>query len=119
MKKLSRFTSPNCFDSFAFKTIDNSKPLGVVYTDFQKAFNQLDHQLHLKKLEAIGWYTLPFTVLKTYLPAQNQNVFYKKKLLFFFVSTSGVFKGSNLRPFLFLIPPHKINKLALIIYINS
>ena len=35
--------------------IENKKVTGVVYLDFSKAFDTVDHEIPLKKLEKYGW----------------------------------------------------------------
>ena len=75
----------------------------VCFIDLQKAFDTLDHQILIQKLEKYGYRGPILEIMKSYLSDRRQYVITKstssnKKLI-----KTGVLQGSVLGPFLFLI----------------
>ena len=83
--------------------IDNGQMIGVVLVDFKKAFDLVDHQILINKLEmygikdqALGWF-------KTYLTNRKQQVTINNSKSDFKHISCGVPQGSILGPLLFLL----------------
>jgi len=75
----------------------------VVYTDFSKAFDKLDHRLLLSKLTSLDCNSLPIPWIKSYLEGRTQTVKIGNHLSKLINVTSGVPQGSHLGPLLFII----------------
>jgi hypothetical protein len=75
----------------------------AIYTDFQKAFNKVNHSLLFLKLKYFSFKGYFLSCLYSYLISITQIVkisfHYSNK----FSGTSGVLQGSHLGPFIFLI----------------
>ena len=57
--------------------IDIGAQTDVVYTDFQKAFDKVDHGILISKLESYGFSATLTSLLKSYLTDRIQKVFFK------------------------------------------
>jgi hypothetical protein len=75
----------------------------VLYTDFQKAFHQIDHFILLRKLELFGFDNSLLALFRSYLLDRRHYVTYQNFVSKSFTPTSGVPQGSNLGPLLFLL----------------
>ena len=54
------------------KAIDNNKKAGAVFTDLSKAFDSLNHELLLAKLEAYGFDEPSLNFVHSYLADRKQ-----------------------------------------------
>ena len=77
--------------------------MDVIYTDFSKAFDTVNHRILLHKLAEFGFSPKLVQLFHSYLQDRTQFVEYKGVSSGEYRSTSGVPQGSVLRPFLFLI----------------
>ena len=83
--------------------IDQGQKTGAVYIDLKKAFDTVDHQILLRKMEKYGIRGLPLEWFKSYLDARCQYIHNKGKNSPKANIKCGVPQGSNLGPLLFLI----------------
>ena len=92
----------NMIDSW-LNAMDNGKMVGVVLVDFKKAFDLVDHQILLSKLELYGMDKEALTWFNTYLTQRKQQVSINDSKSNFETVSCGVPQGSILGPLLFLL----------------
>ena len=83
--------------------IDKSKMVGVVLVDFKKAFDLVDHQILINKLEIYGIKDDALMWFDTYLTNRKQQVTINNSKSDFQHIPCGVPQGSILGPLLFLL----------------
>lgn len=103
LKGRSTITNLIEFVHTANSTLYMNYQLDVIYTDFSKAFDRVNHKVLIKKLEKIGIHSALLSWIQSFLVNRSQCV-----KLFNFVSsplfvTSGVPQGSHIGPLLFIL----------------
>lgn len=90
------------FNNYASAALDSGSQMDVIYTDFSKAFDSVDHNILSYKLEAIGFRGSMLSWLRSYLCDRTQRVRFQNALSNAFRASSGVPQGSHLGPLLFI-----------------
>ena len=85
------------------KAIDNNFYTCGVFLDFSKAFDTVNHQILLKKLEAYGIRGLPLNWFSSYLTNRQQYVTLNNQESPKQTMVCGIPQGSSLGPLQFLI----------------
>lgn len=100
-----RSTSTNLavFTQFVANILDQGGQVDVVYTDFSKAFDRLDHGKLLQKLASFGLTHSFINFFESYLTNRYLTVQYRGFYSVNITATSGVPQGSVLGPLLFII----------------
>ena len=99
----STITNLACFSQYVSVCLDNRGQVDTIYTDFRKAFDQIDHYVLIAKLQQFGFSTPLINFFRSYLTNRVQVVKYRNFYSQPFSPTSGVPQGSNLGPLLFLL----------------
>lgn len=103
MKRRSTTSNLLCITQYISEAIDQRKQTDVIYTDFSKAFDRLDHNILLNKLSDIGFSSSLLSFFHSYLSGRKNYVAYSGFRSVDFNATSGVPQGSILGPLLFNI----------------
>ena len=86
-----------------YSAISKNEEVDVIYTDFEKAFDKVDHGILIDKLYSLGIRGKTFKLIYNYLTNRTQCVKIKDCLSQSFYVTSGVPQGSILVPLFFLV----------------
>lgn len=103
MERRSTVTNLAVFSQYVSEVLDSRGQVDVIYTDISKAFDQIDHNLLMCKLNALGFSAPLLRLFQSYLSGRVQRVSYAGVSSESYFSTSGVPQGANWGPLLFLI----------------
>lgn len=90
-----------CFTQYLSGVLDSRGQIDVVYTDFSKAFDKMDHEVLYMKLRSFNFCDALVSFFRSYLSSRTYYVTYNSYSSKTYVGTSGVPQGSNLGPLLF------------------
>lgn len=85
------------------EAINSNSQVDVIYTDFAKAFDKVDHSVLLGKLHGLGFSRRALDLVASYLGGRRQYVVFAGRESPPFPVFSGVPQGSNLGPLLFTL----------------
>lgn len=103
MKGRSTVTNLLQITQYVTESIDENCQTDVIYTDFSKAFDKLDHILLLNKMSTFGFSRCLIGFFNSYLTNRQLFVVCGGHSSNIYTASSGVPQGSNLGPLLFLI----------------
>lgn len=101
--KRSTLTNLSSFLQRAYQAVDGRKQLDVIYTDFSKAFDKLDHGLIAQKMYRVGFHKGLVSLFVSYLSGRTQFVEFNGFKSAPYNASSGAPQGSNLAPLIFAI----------------
>ncbi|VVC31377.1 Reverse transcriptase domain [Cinara cedri] len=111
--KISNSTNIIFYQTKILSALNERVQLDTIYTDFQKAFDKVNHTILLYKLFHFDIRGNFFNWLKSYLRSRTQAVKMSSQVCNDFLVSSSVPQGSHLGPLLFILI---INDLSSIIY---
>lgn len=100
--KKSIITNLLTFNNFVLNAFEHGNQIDAVYTDFRKAFDKVDHEILIKKLDNYGFSQDTLKLIISYLKNRRFIVKFNGSYSNEFDAYSGVPQGSNLGPLLFL-----------------
>ena len=92
-----------CKTQFISEAIDQRSQVDVIYTDFSKAFDKIDHNILLRKLESYGFSDALINLFKSYFYNRTQYVQLHGFKSTHIIQASGVPQGSILGPLFFVL----------------
>lgn len=99
----STITNLMTFADHVLNCMNNGGQVDTVYLDFAKAFDRVDHNLLLQKLNGLGISGALLAWLTSYLDDRPLRVRIGSVNSFSFTASSGVPQGSHLGPLLFIL----------------
>lgn len=91
------------FTQFVSDSLDKQGQVDCIYTDFEKAFDRVNHDILLRKLYLSGLSIQLVAFFCSYLSSRSMRVKLRNEFSSPYISTSGVPQGGVCAPLLFLI----------------
>lgn len=101
--KRSTVSNLCCLTQYIAESMDMGGQVDVIYTDFEKAFDRIDHNVLLNKMSYFGMSSDSLSLMKSYLSDRVCCVFYNGFQSRGYSPISGIPQGSNLGPLLFVL----------------
>lgn len=98
LQKRSTISNLTIFTDYLFNAIENGGQVDVIYTDFEKAFDRVDHVILLTKLQELGIHGDLLRWIESYLTNRSQAVVIGGFRSDFIAIPTGVPQGSHLGP---------------------
>lgn len=89
--------------TFTKRAMEERGQIDVIFTDFQKAFDCVDHALLMRKMAKVGFPPNILAFFRSNLSGRELRVRVGLVTSDTFIATSGVAQGSHIRPMLFLL----------------
>ncbi|CAB4022238.1 Hypothetical predicted protein, partial [Paramuricea clavata] len=90
----------NIYDRL-INNLDNNSINGIIFTDFKKAFDLVDHKMLISKLHIYGFEEISLKLVTSYLTSPKQCNSLNSQLSSSQLLTHGVPQGSILAPYYF------------------
>lgn len=103
MSLRSTATNLAIITQYISNSLDVQRQVDVIYTDISKAFDRIDHEILIQKINGFGLNKNSVQFIRSYLTNRKYAVFYNGCQSNAFIARSGVPQGSNLGPLLFLM----------------
>ena len=103
MRNRSIVTNLLGYTSVVLDSLEKGAQVDVIYYDFAKAFDCVDHSILISKLNKMGVSGCFLQWIRSYLSNRFQSVKIRNSISSSFFVPSGVPQGSNLGPLLFLL----------------
>jgi ribonuclease P/MRP protein subunit RPP40 len=87
------------FSQYVSESLDTQQQVDTIYTDFTKAFDQIDHNIIIKKLDMFGFSNKLIAFFESYLSGRH----YRGVSSYPYATNSGVPQGSVLGPLIFTL----------------
>ncbi|KAH0818593.1 hypothetical protein GEV33_004199 [Tenebrio molitor] len=91
------------FSQYVSESLETQQQVDTIYTDFTKAFDQIDHNIIIKKLDMFGFSNKLIAFFESYLSGRQQYVHYHGVSSYPYATNSGVPQGSVLGPLIFTL----------------
>lgn len=108
MKHRSTVTNLDVFTDYVLRSMDDRCQVDVIYTDFEKAFDRVDHVILLQKLSDLGINGNLLRWVTSYIKNRMQAVVTGSARSNFIIIPSGVPQGSILGPLFYNAYPFDI-----------
>lgn len=93
MEKRSTFLNLACFGEYVSKALYSKYQIDVIYTDFRKAFDQIDHYIveQIKNIWHLWFFTYVFKILSKWQGAKCKiSKLFIQLIYFYFWSSTGI-----------------------------